>query len=141
MSGVISLIFIVFVFYMVIRSSLKKNASGTTKSRIAPKPGQLPKNVRPRGYTNYRPHKDIVSVSRDMGDSKGSSVLRDDRNNDWLARQLREEHKAFKETSEMFDLKIEHASHCDAKILEQFHKRNCDARGVDLANGRTAMPR
>ena len=138
MSGALTLIVIVFVFFMIIGKSLKKSASGTTKSKIAPKPVQSGKNVRPRGCTNYRPHKDIVSVSRDMGDSKGSSVLRDDRNNDWLARQLREEHRAFKETSEMFDLKIEHASHCDARFIEQFHRRNCDARGVDLANGKTA---
>ena len=72
-----------------------------------------------------------------MGDSKNSSVLRDDRANDWLAKQLREEHRAFKATSEMFDLKIEHASHCDARFIEQFHRRNCDARGIDLANGST----
>ena len=75
-----------------------------------------------------------------MGD-KGNSVLRDDRNNDWLAKQLRDEHRAFKMTSEMFDLKIEHASHCDARLLEQFHRRNCAAEGVDLANGKTAYHR
>ena len=91
---------------------------------------------RVQGFTNYRPHKDITSVSRDMGDSRNSSVLRDDKANDWLARQLREEHRAFKATSEMFDLKIEHASHCDARLIEQFHRRNCDANGIDLANGK-----
>ncbi len=137
MSGALSSILVVVIFFVVISKALKKAASGTTTSKLAPRPGQQGKPVRPRGYTNYRPHKDIVSVSRDMGDSKGSSTLRDDRNNDWLARQLREEHKAFKETSEMFDLKIEHASHCDAKYIEQFHRRNCDAGGVDLANGKT----
>lgn len=72
-----------------------------------------------------------------MGDKRGDMTLRDDKNNDWLARQLREEHKAFKATSEMFDLKIEHASHCDARLLEQYHKRNCTASGIDLANGKT----
>lgn len=49
------------------------------------------------------------------------STFLEDRNNDWLANQLREEHRAFKKTSEMFDLKIEHVSHCDAKILKQTH--------------------
>ena len=137
MSGALSSIIIVFAFLAIITKALKKSASQTAKSKIAPKQPQALKNTRPRGYTNYRPHKDIVSVSRDMGDSKGSSTLRDDRNNDWLARQLRDEHRAFKLTSEMFDLKIEHASHCDAKLLEQFHRRNCSAEGVDLANGKT----
>ena len=136
MSSLISILFVVAVFYMVIAKSLKKNAS--PKGKV---PGRTPvatAKARPVGYTNYRPHKDITSVSRDMGDKKGS-VLRDDKNNDWLARQLEEEHRAFKATSEMFDLKIEHASHCDARLLEQFHKKNCSASGVDLANGSTVM--
>ncbi len=136
MSGALSSIIIVVVFFVLISKALKKSGAGTAKSKLAPRGSQPGGSVRPKGFTNYRPHKDIVSVSRDMGDSKGS-VLRDDRSNDWLARQLREEHKAFKETSEMFDLKIEHASHCDARFIEQFHRRNCDARGVDLANGKT----
>lgn len=67
--------------------------------------------------------------------SKDSSVntLMDDRENDWLANQLREEHKAFRKTSDMFDLKIEHVSHCDSRLLANYHHINCDANGVDSA--------
>ena len=61
--------------------------------------------------------------------------LMDDRNNDWLANQLREEHRAFKKTSEMFELKIEHVAHCDARYIEQFHHRYCDANKIDTARG------
>ncbi len=122
-------IWCIAIFFIV--RKVKAQASGS-------KPGIKGKASNPgRTFTNYRPHKDIVSVSRDMGDKKGDMTLRDDRNNDWLAQQLREEHKAFKATSEMFDLKIEHASHCDARLLEQFHRRNCTASGIDLANGKT----
>ena len=138
LSGILYIAVMGFVVFSIINKALKKTNSQTAQNKFGPKAAQAGKAVRPKGYTNYRPHKDIISVSRDMGDSKGSSTLRDDRNNDWLARQLRDEHKAFKATSEMFDLKIEHASHCDAKLLEQFHKRNCSAEGVDLANGKTA---
>ncbi|MBR2529478.1 MAG: hypothetical protein IKE35_00450 [Lachnospiraceae bacterium] len=134
MSVLLSVLIWAIVIWLIIYKIIKKStgtqgssASGASKSKA-------------RTYTNYRPHKDIISVSRDMGD-KRSSVLRDDKNNDWLARQLRDEHKAFKATSEMFDLKIEHASHCDARIMEQFHRRNCDASGVDLANGSSTMKR
>ena len=134
MSNFLSLIIVVCIFGAVI-SRAKKLQQNSDKSTGKPVAGSAVKK-RPQGFTNYRPHKDIISVSRDMGDSKGS-VLRDDRRNDWLARQLREEHMAFKATSEMFDLKIEHASHCDAKLLEQFHKRNCTASGIDMANGST----
>ena len=115
MSGLVTLV----IFGWIIYIALKKAKVVQPKPKAKP---VVPK--RPTGFTNYRPHKDITSVSRDMGDSKNSSVLRDDRANDWLARQLREEHRAFKATSEMFDLKIEHASHCDAKLLEQFSRRN-----------------
>lgn len=138
MSSALSAIVIVACFLVIISRSLKKAASNTAKTKTVPKAIRAG-NAAPK-YSNYRPHKDIISVSRDMGDKK-NSVLRDDKENDWLARQLREEHKAFKATSEMFDLKIEHASHCDARLLEQFHKRNCDAEGIDLANGRTAYPK
>ena len=133
MSGIVSLLILVWIIYAVVKKS--KNVSETQKNPAAQKKPAAHK--RPQGFTNYRPHRDIVSVSRDMGDSKNSSVLRDDRANDWLARQLREEHRAFKATSEMFDLKIEHASHCDARLMEQFHRRYCDASGIDLANGKT----
>lgn len=63
------------------------------------------------------------------------SSLRDDRDNDWLAGQLRDEHRAFKVASDMFGLKIEHAAHCDAKLLKNYHHLKCDASGVDTAQG------
>ncbi len=137
MSGLVSVIIFVGIFFLFIKRSLKMNASSEQKSQFAPTRRANAKPSAPK-YTNYKPHGDIVSVSRDMGDKKNSSVLCDDKANDWLAQQLRDEHKAFKVTSEMFDLKIEHASHCDARLLEQFHRRNCQAGGVDLANGSTA---
>ena len=126
LSTVIVVVALGFVFKKIKEQTAAAGKSGTKKAPSG----------RSRTFTNYRPHKDIISVSRDMSD-RNNSVLRDDKTNDWLARQLREEHRAFKATSEMFDLKIEHASHCDARFIEQFHRRNCDARGVDLANGKT----
>ncbi|MCR5474442.1 MAG: hypothetical protein K6F28_04485 [Lachnospiraceae bacterium] len=128
LSTVIVVVALGFVFKKIKEQGTAAGKSGTNKGASGPS--------RSRTFTNYRPHKDIISVSRDMND-RNNSVLRDDKTNDWLARQLREEHRAFKATSEMFDLKIEHASHCDARLLEQFHKRNCDANGIDLANGST----
>ena len=134
MTNLVSLIIVCCVIYVIIKKSKESlESAGKNASKGQSVAGG---RRRPQGFTNYRPHKDIISVSREMGDSKGS-VLRDDRRNDWLARQLREEHMAFKATSEMFDLKIEHASHCDARLMEQFHKRNCTASGIDMANGST----
>ena len=135
MSSIFTLAFTGVVLYLIFKKLKAQNSSENQGSGTSRKPGSSQKR-RPQGFTNYRPHKDITSVSRDVGDSRNSSVLRDDKTNDWLARQLREEHRAFKATSEMFDLKIEHASHCDARLIEQFHRRTCDAHGIDLANGK-----
>ena len=106
--SIIYVVILIFIVSSVIKRA--KKAGGTLNNPVNPARSVAGKTARRTGFTNYRPHKDIISVSRDMGDAKGSSTLRDDRNNDWLARQLREEHRAFKMTSEMFDLKIEHAS-------------------------------
>ncbi len=48
----------------------------------------------------------------------------EDRQNDWLAKQLREESRLLKRTSDMFDLKMEHLDDCDARDLKETHARN-----------------
>ncbi|MBR5741764.1 MAG: hypothetical protein IKX91_04335 [Firmicutes bacterium] len=50
-------------------------------------------------------------------------VLMEDRQNDWLAKQLREEARAAKRTSDMFELKMEHIEDCDARDLKETHAR------------------
>ena len=134
MSAFISILIWAVIIWIIVLRIIKRTGNGAGGKKT-PSAGN-----KARKYTNYKPHKDIVSVSRDMSDKRGAT-LRDDRENDWLAQQLREEHKAFKATSEMFDLKIEHASHCDSRLLEQYHRRNCTATGVDLANGSSTSRR
>lgn len=58
-------------------------------------------------------------------------ILKDDRNNDWLAMQLREEAKAVARISDMFQMKIEHSNKCEAEFIRRFHESNCDADGID----------
>ena len=55
----------------------------------------------------------------------------EDRSNDWLAKELREEKRALSRLSEMFEQQMEHKTHCDARILKEYHLNNCDAGGVD----------
>lgn len=62
-----------------------------------------------------------------------SVQIKDDREHDWLHRQLVEEHQAYRRTSAMFNLKYEHAASCDARKAAQYHRENCDAHGVDNA--------
>ena len=60
-----------------------------------------------------------------------AKTLRDNIGNDWLSEQLNEERKAFRRTSDMFDLKEHHANSCDAQLLKEFHRFICDANGID----------
>ena len=63
-------------------------------------------------------------------DSAGM-ILKDDKTNDWLARQLRDEARAMNVLSDMFQLKAEHSNSCDAEFIRRFHESNCDTHGVD----------
>ncbi|MCR4806487.1 MAG: hypothetical protein K5857_02315 [Lachnospiraceae bacterium] len=58
-------------------------------------------------------------------------TLRDDRSNDWMARQLRDEAIALVKVSDMFKLKQSHLNNCDAEFIKRFHESNCDAGGID----------
>lgn len=55
----------------------------------------------------------------------------ENRSNDWLARQLREEKQKERLYSEMYGLKRRHEENCAADRLRREHERVCDADGVD----------
>ncbi len=110
----ISIIWVVFIAFFI--SRIVKKSKETTP---------FPKKLQSQQILTE-------SVYRRAG-IKGTLALKDDRGNDWMAKQLREEHVAFKKTSDMFNLKIEHASSCDAQMLAQFHASHCDAHEVDTA--------
>lgn len=69
-------------------------------------------------------------MSQSMTSSASSSVMAlkaketktyrdmEDRKNDWLARELREERKSLYAVNAMFDLKSEHKAHCDANGID-----------------------
>ncbi|MBR5360949.1 MAG: hypothetical protein IK123_08690 [Lachnospiraceae bacterium] len=59
--------------------------------------------------------------------------LMDDREHDWLARQLADERVAKRRMSAMFELKAEHEANCDAHANKLQHIANCDADGIDTA--------
>lgn len=54
------------------------------------------------------------------------TVLEDDEH-DWLAEQLREEERAYRRVSAMFQLKMSHAMNCNADRLRYEHENNCAA--------------
>ena len=48
------------------------------------------------------------------------TFMKDDRKNDWLARQMREEEKILRR-GDMLDLGASHAASCDADLLKRYH--------------------
>lgn len=75
---------------------------------------------------NLSPARNEVTMDTFTDDSpehglRASSVLREDRTNDWLARQIREETRILMR-SEMYELKEAHAAFCEARELKESHK-------------------
>ena len=58
----------------------------------------------------------------------------ENRDDDWLAKQLREERAAKTMVSDMFQLKQEHAAYCDADRVKREHYNDCDAKKVQYRN-------
>ncbi len=73
-----------------------------------------------------------VSDKRALGKSLGSSMraegrsslaetfMKDDRQHDWLARQMREEERILRR-GDLMDLGASHAASCDAEMLKRYH--------------------
>lgn len=77
---------------------------------------------------------------RTMSQQKADSAVRtyrmlEDRENDWLARQRREEAATERRFSAMYGLKRMHEANCPARNLRDEHRRNCDATSIDTAKG------
>lgn len=57
-------------------------------------------------------------------------ILMEDRKNDWLAKQIREEEKILRK-GDFLDLGAGHSKSCNAKELKLFHIENCNADDID----------
>ncbi|MBR4392720.1 MAG: hypothetical protein IKT07_01695, partial [Oscillospiraceae bacterium] len=61
-----------------------------------------------------------ASPKAEAGGSLAETFMKDDREHDWLARQMREEAKILRR-GDMMDLGASHASACDADMLKKYH--------------------
>lgn len=122
----IGILIVMLIVFVVIRKAKKRGYDGIGNS------AKVHSNRQPT--RNAARTKDLRTYKRTSPKEAPDKSLKDDIGNDWLARQLREEHEAFKRTSEMFNLKIEHASHCDARLIKKQHYANCDADAVDTGS-------
>ena len=56
----------------------------------------------------------------EAGGSLAETFMKDDRKNDWLARQMREEERILRR-GDLMDLGASHAAGCDAELLKKYH--------------------
>lgn len=163
MDGVISLVVTMFIVFALLKrakgaandSSAKGKKDTTYRTVYAEKPvnrtvqntAQVQRparsvevNQRPEPkYEAIRPESNMSAsrssmrgIDHDMRDTS-RTFLRDDRSNDWLAKQLSDERRAYREMRDMFDLRDEHRSSCEAEMIKRFHEQNCESGHVDTA--------
>lgn len=129
---------VIIVIFNKIKNKRGRNTDRTVGKAVKrvsnDRGGHVASSVKRASAAYDATQKDMYSASR-KGRKKSSNIasIMEDRNHDWLAKQLAEERIAYFRTSAMFDLKMSHAANCDAAKLRDQHERSCDAGGVDTA--------
>ncbi len=131
MGSLVFFIQICVVVCIIIVAGRKQAAKKNDKKPYMRKPSTLP----PQGRANAGKRRTALRYNAEEG-----NAFVDDKNNDWLAKQLEEEKKIQGRLSEMFGLrynaKKDHEANCDAARIKKEHEKNCNADGIDTAKGR-----
>ena len=146
MEGIIVLIvygcFLVGIFRLIkMRNARAMDGSKMVQSKVAPvkQASDIDKHFANNSQfekpvtKNHDHKKDSHNINKQLFNENPGSLLKDDRANDWMARELKEEKAAAAKVRIMFDLKEEHHSSCEAEMIRRFHEDNCDADKVDTA--------
>jgi len=157
MESVISSLFVVFIFVALIGRGIRKikseeqaaaNRQKTYNQALNRGKGATPAKSSatksPAGSVNKQmqkniTHDELYPIKMKDGvkrEAKSGTTIRDDRRNDWLARQMREEKIALYKMSGMFGFKPGSSSINAASLNRDMHAHICDSEGVDTAQGR-----
>ncbi len=156
MEGVFGIIWVIAIVAMIVKSAKKANGNAAKTTRPQA-PYQAPQNAnaaRPRQIapaqqsqqiqqraqraireTNQDRYGAATTVGSSFGQVKAtrigeSGVLLEDRKNDWLAKQLREEAAIYRR-GVGFDLGAAHNVNCAADDLKRSHIRVHNSNGLD----------
>lgn len=155
MEALISYVVVILIVFSIIRKKKRKlegdtdiakarqeaarNIAGNARSvrnTVSSGNNTAIKQTGGRKNTGVNPNMATRSFGTITKDGKVSSSLRDDRNNDWLANQMREERNALFRLREMFGFQMQGKNLSDAELLKEFHMQHCDAERVDRASGK-----
>lgn len=96
------------------------------------------KGIKPKVNGSKRPVKKDSASGRPVRAAGKMRISSDmtvhDNANDWLSQQLRDERRALRETSAMFEMKMSHMKNCDAELLRSLHEKDCDAEKLRKAS-------
>ena len=143
MEGLVFIIWIAVIASMI-SSVKKKNAQNSQRSAPSQSGAQERGNVSKaeaayRAYAAGGRAQTPVSAFENTSGSRRSEravsirdngLLMEDRQNDWLARQMREEAAILRRGS-LYDLGAAHDANCDAKEIKLFHVRHHNSNGLD----------
>ena len=127
-----SVIWVLFICIFVIKA-VKRNSGQAPKGR--PVKSAMPKPLAQKLSGSAAPFKS-KSISEGAAPRRTPSgkhsvgVLMEDRKNDWLARQMREEERILRR-GDLMDLGAGHSRQCAADLLKMYHVESCDANGID----------
>lgn len=154
MDGFISLVFFAVIIFLIIRrmKSLSQAESERINKRQNSQKAALNRS-KPQQYGGYKgtgapsakssaknykmdtvypeKMKDGVKTS-----AKGGTTISDDRRNDWLAKQMRDEKAALYRMGYMFGFKPGTSTISAAAENRSAHAHDCDSEGIDTAAGR-----
>ena len=84
----------------------------------------------PNSSAVYRAQAPSNAVRETATSIRENGLLLEDRKNDWLAKQMREEAEIYRRGS-LYDLGAAHEADCDAKRIKLFHIRTHNTNGID----------
>lgn len=122
---VFEIIFIVFIIVLV-KNNKNRSANGKTVQNYK----QTGTAETLKMLKQVRSAADTVIPAADTS-RNSATTLKDNKYNDWLAKQLQDEKRALAVVSDMFQLKQSHRNNCDAEFIKRFHESNCEAGVVD----------
>ena len=123
------IIIVALTFFLICMSALR--AKNKRKPQKKPTPSPAAPQMQTTGQLRKNPKPTAMTSDRHMSSLHESFKNLEDRNNDWLANQLKEEKALEGKLSAMYYLKKNHEANCDAKKIRDVHRRNCDAEGID----------
>ena len=121
---------IVILWGVAVISSIAKAVAGSRRSGRSSSGSSARRSYTPNNSGTPRMQSAPSQGRESAGSIRENGLLLEDRKNDWLAKQMREEAEIYRRGS-LYDLGAAHEADCDAKRIKLFHARTHNSNGVD----------